>query len=101
MKLTIPVERVTARALIKELSEGNPPPEERWFRRDGFDPTYGATELREAAKNGWIELETDDDPHLWRFRLTHAGRAALEAHAAANEIARTFLQSLGKESGNG
>ncbi|MBI4046092.1 MAG: hypothetical protein HY371_04660 [Devosia nanyangense] len=79
MKLTIEVARVLAIQLIEELEEDNPAPEELWFRRDSFDPTYGATELRAAAKRGWIELETDDDPHLWRFRLTPASRAALQA----------------------
>lgn len=77
MKLTIEVAPVSAAKLIEELAADNPAPEEVWFQRDSFDPTYGATELRSAAKKGWIELETDDDPHLWRFRLTPAGRAAL------------------------
>jgi len=77
MKLTIEVASVTPSALIAELAQDNPPPEEKWFQRDYFDPTYGARELRAAAEKGWIELETDDDPHLWRFRLTPAGRSAL------------------------
>lgn len=77
MKLTIDVARVTPIALVSELAEDNPPPEEKWFWRDSFDPTYGASELRAAAAKGWIELETDADPNLWRFRLTPAGRSAL------------------------
>ena len=77
MKLEIEVASVTPRALIEELAQDNPPPQEKWFQRDDFDPTYGAKELRGAAKKGWIELETNEDPGLWRFRLTPAGRQAL------------------------
>lgn len=72
------VEAVSPRQIIKELADGNPPPEEKWFQRDDFDPTYGKTELRAAAKYGWIELDATEDPETWRFRLTPKGRAALE-----------------------
>lgn len=68
--------------LIRELAADTPKPEEKWFQRDDFDPTYGATELRAAAKTGWIELVTDPDPALWRFRLTPIGRDNAEpSHA--------------------
>lgn len=71
------IARVTPLALVEELAADNPPTEEKWFQRDYFDPTYGATELRAAARNGWIELVTDKDPACWRFRLTAKGRRAL------------------------
>ena len=64
---------VTPRALVLELIENSPP--EPWHQRDDFDPTFGARELRAAAKAGWIELETHEDPACWRFRLTPKGRA--------------------------
>jgi len=73
---------VTPLELIRELVCDTPPPEEVWHQRDDFDPTYGATELRTAAKYGWIELITDPDPALWRFRLTPIGRDNAEpSHA--------------------
>lgn len=71
------VQSVSPTTLVYELTIDNPPPEEKWFQRDDFDPTYGVKELREAAKRGWIELETDDKPELWRFRLTALGRSIL------------------------
>lgn len=67
------VASVTPRELVRELVEHAPP--EPWFARDDFDPTYGARELRAAAKAGWIDLEAHDDPACWRFRLTPKGRA--------------------------
>lgn len=69
--------RVSPAELVHDLATDNPPPGEKWFQRDDFDPTYGARELREAAKRGWIELETHDEPELWRFRLTPLGRSIL------------------------
>lgn len=65
------IESVSAAQLVRDLVTNHPEP---WHRRDAFDPTYGAKELRDAARKGWIELETDPDPALWRFRLTPAGR---------------------------
>lgn len=59
--------------LLEDLAFENPPPEERWFQRDAFDPMHGARELRAAAKRGLIELDAEDDADLWQFRLTPAG----------------------------
>lgn len=73
--------RVTPRQLLSELAMDNPPPEEKWFQRDDFDPTYGATELRQAAKKGWIELDATGEPEVWRFRLTPLGRSILAGEA--------------------
>lgn len=75
------VARVTPEELLVELADNNPPPEEKWFQRDDFEPTYGATELRQAAKNGWIELDATGEPEVWRFRLTPLGRAVLAGDA--------------------
>lgn len=72
---SVPVEE-----LMGDLAYENPPPEERWFIRDEFDPMHGARELRAAAKRGWIELDDKWPPEAWRFRLTPAGRAALAEH---------------------
>ena len=69
------IDSVTPEALVRELVADDPRPEEKWHQRDDYDPTYGARELRAAARKGWIELVTDPDPACWRFRLTPAGRA--------------------------
>lgn len=71
------VSSVSVKLLLSELAQDNPPPEEKWFQRDDFDPTYGAKELRLAAKRGWIELDSTGIPETWRFRLTSAGRREL------------------------
>lgn len=75
---------VTPETLVRELAENHPPPEEKWLQRDDFDPTYGARELRAAARKGWVELVTDPDPACWRFRLTAKGRAICEATTCSN-----------------
>lgn len=71
------IESVSPEALIEELAADNPPPEEKWFQRDDFDPTYGAKELREAKRRGWIELDDTGDKETWRFRLTPLARNRL------------------------
>ena len=76
------VESVKPRQLIEELADDNPPPEEKWFQRDHFDPTYGSSELRAAARNGWIELDDSGDPETWRFRLTSKARHVLSGGAS-------------------
>lgn len=72
---------VTDLALITELSNESPPPEEKWHQRDDFDPTYGAKELRSAKRKGWIELDDTGAPETWRFRLTPLARAVLRGDA--------------------
>lgn len=66
-----------ARELLDNIAFENPPPEERWFQRDDFDPMHGITELRYAAKRGWIELDDTEGRETWRFRFTAAGRQAM------------------------
>lgn len=77
------VKSVKPRQLIEELAEGNPTPEESWFQRDYFDPTYGASELRAAARSGLIELDDSGEPEKWRFRLTPKARGILAVGATS------------------
>lgn len=73
--------------LLDELACENPPPEERWFNRDDFDPMHTMADLRRAAASGVIELEVNDPKEVSRFRLTPKGRAALAADAQVSEAA--------------
>lgn len=75
------IQSVSDVELINELATDNPPPQEKWFQRDDFDPTYGAKELRSAKRKGWIELDDSGDPDVWRFRLTPLARAVLRGDA--------------------
>lgn len=68
--------------ILEELAHENPPPEERWFNRDDFDPMHRMADLRSAAAKGVIELEVNDPKEASRFRLTSAGRALLAAENA-------------------
>lgn len=70
--------------LLDELAWDNPPPEERWFSRDSFDPMHKMGDLRSAARKGLIELQSDGEK-MCRFRLTPEGRAALRARSAMTE----------------
>ncbi len=71
MKQTAPT---TTDELLNELAFENPPPEEKWFSRDNFDPMYNMADLRAAAKIGVIELEVNEQKETTRFRLTPKGR---------------------------
>lgn len=61
--------------LLEDMAFENPPPEERWFFRDDFDPMHGLSELRYAASLGRIDLDESTD--RLRFRFTSKGRAFL------------------------
>ena len=76
------IESVSPLELLSELAAGNPAPEEKWSRRDDFDPTFGAKELRASASKGWIELDASGTPEAWRFRLTVKGRAEIAKASA-------------------
>ena len=62
--------------LLEDMAFENPPPQEKWFKREDFDPMHGLSELRYAAKLGRIELD-DKDPEDIRFRFAPKGRAFL------------------------
>ena len=69
------IQSVPTNILVSDLKIDNPPPEEKWYQRDDFDPTYGMKELRDAARKGLIELDTSSgDAMTYRFRLTRKGR---------------------------
>ena len=67
-------ETTTTDELLNELAFENPPPEEKWFSRDWFDPMHSMADLRAAAKMGVIELEVNEPKEAIRFRLTPKGR---------------------------
>ncbi|GGD30944.1 hypothetical protein [Aureimonas glaciei] len=71
------------RDILQGLVFENPPPEERWFQRDDWDPMYKLTDLRAAARAGHIELAEDAEPECYQIRLTAKGRAALDKAEAA------------------
>jgi hypothetical protein len=58
--------------LLADLAYENPPPEERWFTFDSFDPEHGKTEISYAIERGFIEVDVD------RMRLTEKGRRYLQ-----------------------
>ena len=63
--------------LLEDMAFENPPPEEKWFKREDFDPMHGLSELRYAEQVGRIEIE--EAPSGLRFRFTPKGRAFLTA----------------------
>lgn len=82
-----------ADALLANIAERNPAPEEKVFARHWFDPMHGLTELRYAAKRGLIKIvESGTMPERFRFFLTDAGRDAATAYHAEGE--RSDLSSM-------
>ena len=58
--------------LLDDIAFENPPPEEKWFGRDWFDPPHDERTVRSLARAGYIELSEDGQ----RFRFTLKGRTA-------------------------
>lgn len=75
--------------LLADVAGDTTKPSEMEFARHFFDPMHGLTELRYAAKRGFIHLlETGTAPERFRFQLTALGREAEQKWVAEQKPAR-------------
>lgn len=69
----------TLRLFLEELAFENPAPEERWLRRDTWDPMFPLSLIDVAKKKGLVETRGDRHSEDFAYRFLPAGRDALSS----------------------
>ena len=67
---------------LEELAFENPKPEEKWMRRENWEPMFPLAVIDAAVRKRLIETRGDRHSPDFSFRFTPAGREALASRSA-------------------